>query len=96
MRLGDLDAISNKLEEIASEPDYQHEGEDWLTGIIIAQQEVDFAPTIDAVPVVRCKDCKHWATEAIDEDGWCENPDGLDNIAKQTDFCSYGERKGDG
>ena len=28
-------------------------------GIDIAWNKIDQAPTIDAVPVVRCKDCKH-------------------------------------
>ena len=49
------------------------------------------APTIDAVPVVRCKDCKHWHPD--DDEGHCDNPDGLDNYARADDFCSYGERK---
>ena len=47
------------------------------------------------VEVVRCKDCKWWHED--DDVGYCDNPDGLDNYAKPTDFCSYGERKdGDG
>lgn len=61
--------------------------------LAVDKRQIDAAPMVDAVPVVRCKDCKFFATEAVDEDGWCENPNGLDNIAKQTDFCSYGERK---
>ena len=30
----------------------------------------------------------------VDEygDGYCKNPDGIDNIAKENDFCSYGEK----
>lgn len=39
------------------------------------------APTIDAVPVVRCKDCKTYKTDYM---CFFRNPD---------DFCSYGERK---
>ena len=27
----------------------------------VGTHEIDKAPTIDAVAVVRCKDCKHWA-----------------------------------
>ena len=51
------------------------------------------APTVDAVPVVRCRDCKHRGTdycifhvkgEPADE----ELLKKLDN-----DFCSYGERR---
>ena len=40
-------------------------------------------PTIDAVPVVRCKDCKHRF-----EDSWCEYVDDDDNF-----YCARGERK---
>ena len=47
------------------------------------------APTVDAVPVVRCRDCKWWHED--DDTGYCDNPDGLDNYAKPDDFCSYGE-----
>lgn len=64
--------------------------------LAVDKEWVDKAPTIDAVPVVRCKDCVHYEMEAclkIYEDGavssyaWqLRNPD---------DFCSYGERKED-
>ena len=49
------------------------------------------APTVDAVPVVRCRECKWWQED--DDIGHCDNPDGLDNYAKPDDFCSYGKRK---
>ena len=41
------------------------------------------APTVDAVPVVRCKDCKHRF-----QDSWCEYADDDDNF-----YCARGERK---
>ncbi len=51
---------------------------------------VDEAPTVDAVEVVRCKDCKYW-----DEDRRCNGrKNGL--VMEYTwddDFCSYGERR---
>lgn len=53
--------------------------------------EIDEAPTIDAVPVVRCKDCKHGEPSNIRR-GWryC----GLHITHHSGDnFCSYGERK---
>lgn len=57
------------------------------------------APTVNAVPVVRCRDCKHWDSETW----FCDNHStfghhGLDwNMFSEDDFCSYGERKdGDG
>lgn len=49
--------------------------------------------TRPAPPIGRCGECKHWG--GIDEygDGFCHNPDGIDNIAKSDDFCSYFEPK---
>lgn len=62
---------------------------------------VDSIPTVDAVVVTRCKDCKHkgWVQEpchgkSVD---YCKVWDcTLRNL--ETTFCSYGERKdgGDG
>ena len=53
-------------------------------------------PTVDAVSVVRCKDCKH----AEVYDGYytqvcCENGviGGHGELWNPDDFCSYGERK---
>lgn len=54
----------------------------------------DYAPTVDAEVVVRCKDCKHY------DMGVCLKiySDGNVHAAawqkrKPDDFCSYGERK---
>ena len=51
---------------------------------------IDKAPTIDAVPVVRCKDCKH--VKRIYDGrlvcGATTNP----NWVSDEHFCSYGER----
>lgn len=51
--------------------------------------------TRPAPPIGRCGECKHWG--GIDEygDGYCKNPEGIDDIAKETDFCSRFEPKGD-
>ena len=46
--------------------------------------------TIDAVEVVRCKDCRH-LYDGID-DYCCMNHKGLAKICENS-FCSYGERK---
>ena len=49
------------------------------------------APTVDAVPVVRCRECKHCDPENYH----CDHP--MSTAAplrrKPDDFCSYGERK---
>lgn len=55
-----------------------------------------YTPTVDAVEVVRCKDCKHW-NEGIH---WCDQHSHFDddewNMFSPVDFCSYGERKDNG
>jgi hypothetical protein len=57
---------------------------------------VDLCPTIDAVPVVRCKDCKHFETPycmlcktRIGAGYWSHDM----AYRKPDDFCSYGKRK---
>jgi hypothetical protein len=58
---------------------------------------IDEAPTVDAVEVVRCKDCKWGATPYGDEhDGWteCTNLFGRP-LMPDEGFCSYGERRTD-
>ena len=47
---------------------------------------VDNAPTVDAVEVVRCKDC----IRLQEEDGFCVAWEGF---VRDDDFCSYGERR---
>lgn len=55
---------------------------------------IDVAPTIDAVEVIRCKDCKF----GVYEKGRgiyhirCEI---LEFLFQDDDYCSYGERKED-
>ena len=62
---------------------------------------IEKAPTVDAVPVVRCKDCKHRGGVQIPCNGinidYCKVWDGTVQDLEST-FCSYGERKdgGDG
>ena len=51
---------------------------------------IDSQPTVDAVEVVRCKDCKYRT-----EFGHCGDlrQHGILPVAYPYDFCSYGERK---
>lgn len=51
-----------------------------------AEDVVAEAPTIDAVPVVRCGECKHWYRNKPPIDEEC------DIFPNADDFCPYGER----
>ena len=52
------------------------------------------APTVDAVPVVRCKDCVN-GTVFVDKQGAEYVDCVLDDysVRKPIDYCSYGKRK---
>ena len=55
-------------------------------------------PTVDAVPVVRCRDCKwfnHYTMECESDDVATDHEDGASfsiNFGPD-DFCSYGQQK---
>lgn len=59
---------------------------------------IENAPTIDAVPVVRCRDCKwfnHYTMECESDDVATDHEGGASfsiNFGPD-DFCSYGQRK---
>lgn len=88
MRLIDADAVMDKACENLRAGDVLDR---------IPPSFIDNAPTVDAVPVVRCKDCKHlrvWNRKDIY--AFCPKT----SIAflpferdTRTFFCSYGERK---
>ena len=48
-------------------------------------------PVADVVPVVRCRDCKHYDGDFCNNDQWW-NDDSYITV-DDDDFCSYGERK---
>ena len=56
-----------------------------------AKSFIDDAPTIDAVPVVRCRECKY----CDPENHHCDHYMGTASPLRREldDFCSYGERK---
>ena len=70
-----------------------------LDGIIKALED---APTVDAVEVVRCKDCKHAyinSYSAASGVALCllltKRTDSFQFVMQQDEFCSCGERRSD-
>ena len=56
------------------------------------ESEIECAPTVDAVPVIRCKDCKHYY--ALNEvRGNCSEYNFVEKIP--IDYCSWAERRTD-
>lgn len=57
--------------------------------VIAVHKALSQAPTVDAVEVVRCKDCKWFDCDDVFCKVWLK-------VAGSNDFCSYGERRSDG
>jgi hypothetical protein len=60
-------------------------------GFFSAKSVIWAMPTVDAVEVVRCKDCKWCSHNTPDGFHWCDEHER--GSLCDDDFCSYGERK---
>lgn len=91
MRLIDADELKTKVEAMVehrvNESDYdfgRNQAFDYVADILI-----DDASPIDAVKVVRCKDCMY------NDRGWCGAQEYGTRHVEDNGYCSYGERKDD-
>lgn len=88
-----IEAIKKEIQDF--EANYMHDEDDeeyghdigFVAGLHRAKTFIRSLPSAEAVEVVRCKDCIHWA-DAEDYD--CEIHSGAWG---EEDFCSYGERR---
>ena len=100
MRLIDADALKKPIyaedDNITGSGMTYAEMDGYNDGIDAAWSRIENAPTIDAVPVVRCKDCKNWNLEHISCEGYARCLTGESGVRyrKKNDFCSHGKRKG--
>ena len=89
MRLIDADRLSEAIHENVSAL-----YEDAVCAKENCLAEIEAAQTVDAVPVVRCKDCVN-GTVFVNKQGAEYVDCVLDDysVRKPTDYCSYGKRK---
>lgn len=93
MRLIDADALVSALNN-GRLKEQTGRAVPFNAGVAFALTMVEYAQTIDAVPVVRCKDCKHceYASNRIPtEQAWVCYKLGID--VEQDWFCADGERR---
>ncbi len=90
MRLIDADALKKKAQWMEM-PDRQGINFDVCA---VSVSSIDLAPAIDAVPVVRCKDCKHYENHRLKVYENCVRNERYIPMLPD-DFCSYGERRSD-
>lgn len=95
-RLIDADALMDVLGIAVECKDCSRKGafgckED--SAFVYACEAITDVPTIDAVPVVRCRNCECWYPEEDDEYGHCRKHDFW---TSESWFCADGERRDDG
>ena len=101
MRLIDADRLSEAIYDNVPAP---YEDASWAKENCLA--EIEAAQTVDAVPVVRCRDCKHHRDKNEQEQQYlaediliCTSQDATEdcwNAVWPDHFCSYGEKEGSG
>lgn len=92
MRLIDADALLKDLK------DYRIYDANTYYGFNCAVDAIKEAPTVDAVPVVRCGDCKYFSGSDDKEGeataiGNCRNESVRKFPCNANFFCAYGERR---
>lgn len=94
MRLIDKDRCKADIEQFNRPLCDGYHMKDYVLNQIIT--DIENQPTVDAVPVIRCRDCKHCMIFSMFTSKWyvcCRNEKGVDVNAD--DFCSYAERGND-
>ena len=105
MRLCDLDEIKIRVKR-QYEDCHGYSGNKkaiYREAILAVRSILHSAKAIDAVPVVRCRECKHHRDKNEQEQQYlvediliCTSPDATDdcwNAVWPDHFCSYGKRK---
>lgn len=87
MRLIDADSLQRRICGAKCGCEYE---DCWNDEGCVYDHFISNAPTIDAVPVVRCMECKHHH----DCDTHFCDALGMDCPDDSEFFCSYGERRG--
>ena len=97
MRLIDADALQALFNVVSTsllgDAELCKDTEHMVRAFIMTTEMIQDAPTIDAVPVVRCKDCVF-----SQSDGWVCGGTALmpQHRTFPNSFCSFGERKDGG
>ena len=88
MRLIDADALIERLKPYIN----KYGGESFPYDIVHDAfiYEIEHAPTVDAVPVIRCEDCIYYKWEI---DMCNELHSTAHNVVHEDDYCSRAERR---
>lgn len=96
MRLIDADELHELFAEtiayIAERTDMVGALEHMIRASAMVIRMIDDAPTVDAVPVIRCRECKHSVDYYNDGECYCKR-ENLDYIGNWNYYCAYSKRR---
>lgn len=91
-RLIDVNKVIDQMQKCIDESPYARDSiASYTFGAIIEALKKE--PTVDAVEVVRCEDCKYRVLDTVNGEYWCNHTLGLCGEVYATYFCCHGERK---
>ena len=76
--------------------EWEKYSDDWNDHVCDRETRPEYCPLKEQPEIVRCKDCKHWSAERINDYNKCRRwiNVGVKNFATMGDwFCADGERK---
>ena len=86
MRIIDANKFIERCKQIINEESDNPACISWAFAYDNMIDEINEQPTVDAVPVVRCKDCKYF----LSDDKGC---DIFYSVTTENDYCSCGKRR---
>ena len=92
MRLIDACALQKAIRTDYFEHFTQYHDTDQDSLIDMVCDDIEESPTVDAVEVVRCRECKYSFYYEIFGNFWCNSHSGCRKV-KDEGFCDLGERK---
>ena len=92
MRLIDACALQKAIRTDYFEHFTQYHDTDQDSLIDMVRDDIEESPTVDAVEVVRCRECKYSFYDEIFGNFWCNSHSGCRKV-KDEGFCDLGERK---
>lgn len=94
----DADSLKEGIKELKQSPWYNNDiNPSWKQGIkdavhVVETLCIDEEPTVDAVPVVRCKDCANCRKSTLAGRSW-KHCAFIGNVVYDDNYCCWAERK---
>ena len=73
---------------------FEGKSEEFVEGATYVLEQIDKQPTVEAKPVVHCKDCEHWGTGVAGETEHVKCCEYGKYMVGENGFCCYADMRG--